>query len=475
MKVPALKSRSLVLRLTAAYLAAAAAVLLVSSLALYWTLASNLAKVELRLLDQKIDLFVEDQASEPGDDEELFKQLSVGSQGHDLQGYWVRFLDQAGRSTFETPGMDRWLPSGSFPQADPGNRARAAKRVVLSDGKVFRLRSAWSTAHGQPQREIQIALDCHGDEELLEEYRGQLLLVVLLGLVILAGLSILIARKGLRPLNDLGTVLRDQSAESLSIPLVASEWPVETLQVIEGYNDLSLRLHDSFKRLSQFSADLAHELRTPIHNLRLQADVILARPRKGADYKKALEAAQEEYGRLTRMTESLLFLARAENGKQVVTLAPLQAKEVLQGAARQFKALAEQKKLKISVQGSGPLFADLSLLQLALGNLLANACAHTPAKGRVLLSVKRLENAWVRLGVKDSGEGIATKDLPHVLDRFFRGDPARSKSEGSGLGLSIVAAIMALHHGKISIESDPGRSTQVWLDFPQRSMGQGAS
>ncbi len=466
MKNPVPKSRSLVLRLTAAYLAAAAAVVLISSLALYWTLSRNLAKVELRLLDQKVDLFVEDQAAEPGDDEELFKQLAVGPQGRDPQEYWVRFVDPSGKALLESPGMATWLPSDSFPQAGMDGIRRVSKRVELPDGKVFRLRSAWSRVQGRQQRGIQIALDCHRDEELLEEYRGQLALVVLVGLLVLAGSSAFIAQKGLQPLNDLGRVLRNQSAESLSVPLVPSEWPKETIQVIEGYNDLSLRLHESFRRLSQFSADLAHELRTPIHNLRLQADVILARPRKGTDYKKALEAAQEEYGRLTRMTESLLFLARAENGKQAMTMAPLNAKEVLQDAARQFRALANGKKLKITVQGTGPLFADLSLLQLALGNLLANACAHTPAKGHVLLSVTRLENGRVRLGVKDSGEGIATKDLPHVLDRFFRGDPARSKTEGSGLGLAIVAAVMALHQGKVQISSTEGHGTQVWLDLP---------
>ncbi len=219
------------------------------------------------------------------------------------------------------------------------------------------------------------------------------------------------------------------------MPLDPQRWPQETRQVVVGFNHLSKRLHASFQRLSQFSADLAHELRTPIHNLRLQADVILARPRKGADYKLALESAQEEYGRLTRMAESLLFLARAENGKQALRLEPLAAREALQGAARPFKALADEKGLKLLVRGQALLMADSGLLQLALSNLLANACAHSRPGGRIVLRAEKLEGGGVRLSVRDGGEGIEVEDLHRVFDRFFRGDPSRSKAEGSRLGL----------------------------------------
>lgn len=462
--------RSLVFRLTAAYLAAAGVVLLVSSLALYWTLARNLSKVELRLLDQKIDLFLSDQAFEPGDDAELFKQLSVGSQPKEPQEYWVRFLDPSGKIMAETPGMSSWLPPESIAPQDLTSGSRMSKRVERGDGGVFKVRSAWSPVEGRQQRGIEIALDCGRDEELLQEYRRRLALVVLLALVFLAACSALIARKGLQPLDELGAVLRSQSAHSLSVPLDPGQWPAETRQVIAGYNDLSQRLHESFLRLSQFSADLAHELRTPIHNLRLQADVILARPRKSVEYRRALEAAQEEYGRLTRMTESLLFLARAENGRQSLVVTPFEARDALRDAALQFKALTGAKGLKVAVQGRGLVHADRSLLQLALGNLLANACAHTQAGGRILLKAERLDPAWIRLSVSDNGDGIPAGDLPKVFDRFFRGDPARSKAEGSGLGLSIVAAIMDLHGGKVQMESKEGRGSTVSLDLPDPAL-----
>jgi len=284
-------------------------------------------------------------------------------------------------------------------------------------------------------------------------------------LVALAGLGILIVKRGLRPLDDLGREIRALNEERLNQPLDQRDWPVETRAVIEGFNDLSGRLHLSFLRLSQFSADLAHELRTPIHNLRLQADVVLARPRKAEEYKLALENAQEEYARLTRMTESLLFLASAENGKQPVSTAEFEVLPHLEAAARRFKALAFEKGLDIVILGDARLTADPQLLQLILENLLANACAYTPAGGRVTMEARATLEA-VQITVSDTGTGIPRPLLERVFDRFFRGDPARVRGEGTGLGLSIVKAAMGLQRGQVKIESDVGRGTKVILRFP---------
>lgn len=461
-----MKGASLVLRLTLSYLAAAATVLLISSLALEWTLARNLAKVELRLLDQKVDLFIQDQALEPSDYSEVFHQLSVAAPGHDPHEYWVRVVDRAGRTLAESPGMAALLPSSSFAEASQDRLGRGHRYFRAADGKLYRLRMAWSTLTGPQRRGIEIALDGERDEALLKEYRGQLALVVLLGLLALGIAGVLIARRGLKPLDDLGRALRAQSAESLAVPLDLGLWPAETRQVIEGYNDLSARLHESFQRLSRFSADLAHELRTPLHNLRLQSDVILSRPRKAADYKLALLNAQDEYARLTRMTESLLFLARAENGRQRVQKSRTDLRAELAAAARLFQAQAAQRGLSLSLSGQASAQADPGLLQMILSNLLANAFAHTPQGGKVRLKVAKLVNGGASITVSDSGAGMDPAELPRVFDRFYRGDPSRARAEGSGLGLSIVKAVMDLHHGSASIHSRKGHGCIVVLEFP---------
>jgi two-component system heavy metal sensor histidine kinase CusS len=462
-------SRSLAFKLTLSYLLAAGLVFLASSLGLYAALAFNVAQMEQRLLDEKVSLFIEDQAREPGDTAELFGQLSSGVGDGQHPEYWVRLLDRAGKTLLETPGMAVELAPERFPLPALTASDQAPLRVRSAGGRALRLRSAWSLGGGAQQKMIQVGLDCQRDRRLLQDFRFWLALIDVLGLLALGGLSLALARRGLRPLDELGRVIGGLSAQSLSVPLDPQRWPRETRALVGGFNGLSARLHASFLRLSQFSADLAHELRTPIHNLSLQADVILARPRKGPEYKQALEAAQEEYARLTRMAESLLFLARAENGKQALEWSTCDAREALEAAERQFRALAAEKRLKLSVQGRGRLRADAGLLQLALGNLLANACAHSPRGGGIILRAEALEGGGLRLSVRDHGPGIPVSERPRVFDRFFRGDPARAQGEGSGLGLAIVAAIMDLHQGRASIASPRGRGAQVQLDFPASS------
>jgi len=458
---------SLAVKLTASYVIASALVLIGSSGTLYWMLSRNLGKVEQRLLSEKIDFFLEDQSSEPDETVELFNQLSAVSTGRWAQHYWVRILDKTGRTLLESRAMGAWLPPELFPVVQPTGVPRTGKRMVLQGGRVVRLGAAWSTAKGPQQgREIQVALDCSRDAALLNDYWAGLVLVVGLSLVALAGLGVLIVRRGLKPLDDLGREIKALNEERLNHPLDRRDWPVETHAVIEGFNDLSGRLHASFRRLSQFSADLAHELRTPIHNLRLQADVILARPREAEEYRLALENALEEYARLTQMTENLLFLARAENGKQSVSMAEFGVRRHLEAAAGRFKALASGKGVAIEILGDAQVTADPNLFQLILENLLANACAHTPAGGNVTLEARTGPRGAIQVSVADTGTGIPPPLLDQVFDRFSRVDPARVRGDGSGLGLSLVKAAMDLHQGQVKIESDIGNGTKVILQFP---------
>ena len=386
---------SLAARLTARFLLASCLIFGASALAVYWILGSGIRATEDRLLAQKIELFVSDQAQEPDDTRELLAQLAPLPPPGQRPAYLARILDPQGRILIQSPGMQAAAPEGYRLQ------------VTRSKG-----------------RELQIALDASGDRALLTQYRKGLTLVVLAGLALLSLLTYFLTRKGLKPLDD------------------------------------------SFGRLSQFSADLAHELRTPIHNLRLQADVVLSRPRKAAEYKEALESALEEYARLTAMAEGLLFMARAEHGKQALQLQKLESGQVFLEMKRRFSALAKSRGLSIAVEGGALIHADPSLLKQALDNLLANACEHTPARGKITLAAAAGPGGGASVTVKDSGRGIPAADLPRVFDRFFRGDASRRKSQGSGLGLSLVKTVMDLHQGEARVESRPGQGATVTLFFP---------
>lgn len=462
--------RSLAATMTAAYLAVAIFVLTGSSLTLYWMLSKNLDEVQTQLLDEKIDFFCQDQALEPADYGDLFRQLSSSGVGKERQQYWIRFLDGSGRTLVETPGMDDLLPAELFQGGNEYGDGRRTRLVTLARGRVYRASSAFKVKTSQGPRGIEIALDCRRDEDLLAEYRQKLGMNTLVTLFILACSGVLVVRLGLRPLNALGTLISAQKSDRLNVPIDPDQWPLETRQVIDGYNEHSKLIHESFRRLSQFSADLAHELRTPLHNLRLQSEIALARPRTSSFYRKALKNAQEEYGRLGRLTEGLLFLARAENGKQEVALTEFSVAEELRMLAKRHKARAAAKGVRLTVAGKGSFRADRPLFQLALDNLVSNAITYTEKGGGIAVKAMRIPDGSMAVRVKDNGIGIGADHKPWIFDRFFRADPSRQRSSGSGLGLSIVKAVMDIHGGTVILESAKGVGTEVVLSFPNQEI-----
>ncbi|HTA17394.1 MAG TPA: histidine kinase dimerization/phospho-acceptor domain-containing protein, partial [bacterium] len=414
-----LAKQSLAAAMTAAYLAVVFFVLLGSSLTLYWMLSKNLNEVQTQLLDEKIDFFCQDQTLEPAGYADLFRQLSSSGVGKERQQYWIRFLDGSGRTLDETPGMIDLLPAELFKGGTEYGDGRTTRLITLGFGRVYRVSSA-QVKTSQGPRGIEIALDCRRDEDLLAEYRGKLGLVTLATLLILSWSGILVVRWGLRPLSGLGSLISAQKSDRLNVPIDPEQWPMEIRQVIDGYNEHSKLIHESFRRLSQFSADLAHELRTPLHNLRLQSEIALARPRKSAFYRKALKNAEEEYERLGRLAEGLLFLARAENGKQEVVPSEFSVPEELRLVARRHKARATAKGLRLTVAGKGSLRADRPLFQLALDNLVSNAISYTEKGGKIAMNAARTPDGSLAVRVKDDGIGIDAEHQPWLFDRFFR-------------------------------------------------------
>ncbi len=173
----------------------------------------------------------------------------------------------------------------------------------------------------------------------------------------------------------------------------------------------------------------------------------------------------EEYERLSRMIDSLLFLARSENAETVLQQAPFSAANETQAVADLFEAAVEEKGVALEIKGDACLKGDAGLFRRALSNLLDNSLRHTPAGGRIVISVRELERDGAEVRVEDTGCGIAAEHLAKVFDRFYRVDPARHQP-GAGLGLSLVKSIVELHGGGVSLQSQPGQGTAVVLRFP---------
>jgi len=314
---------------------------------------------------------------------------------------------------------------------------------------------------------LVVALNRSSTNLMLGQFYRQLVLMLVLGGVITAAIGFAVAYHGLRPLRQIDATASAITADRLNERLDLSRAPDEVLSLGGSFNAMLARLHDSFRRLSEFSSDLAHELRTPINNLLGQTHVALSRPREPREYQDVLESNAEELERLRKMTEDMLFLAKADDPATRLDRQTFEAREEIDKVAEYFAVVAEEKSVQVAVDGHALLFADRRLVQRALNNIFANAVRHAPPGTPVVVTLAAASDGAVTLSVANAGPGIAPEHLPRIFDRFYRTDPSRPDSaESSGLGLAIVRSIMRMHGGRASAASVPGGTTTFSLHFP---------
>ena len=464
------RSWSIAWRLTSLYVLLSATLLIAAALFLYWLLQDNLRHQDNNAVAEEIHVLRVILRERPRDPTVLQQEVRWEGGSSQAPPIYERVLTPAGKVLIQTQGMGRVAPASVFPPPFGVRKhpPSVAELRILSDRRPYRLMSAWAAlgGSGRRQRLLQVALDVAHSEGVLRTYRYALAFVVLAGVFASIGASLVVVRRGMTPLSDITNAARKISATQLHERLRPHRFPVELHRLAEAFNEMLDRLEESFTRLSQFSADLAHELRTPINNLMGEGEVALARPRTPAEYHQVLESSLEEYSRLSRMIDSLLFLARAENQAAPIDLAVLDLRQETEAVREFHEAVAEEQQVRIVCEGAGQVRADPILLRRALSNLLSNALRYTPPGGCIEM-VSSASTAGSDVLVRDSGCGIAAEHLPRLFDRFYRVDKTRSeRSEGAGLGLSIVRSIMALHGGAVTIESTPGTGTVVRLHFP---------
>ncbi|KAI3590590.1 Heavy metal sensor histidine kinase [Cupriavidus sp. U2] len=303
---------------------------------------------------------------------------------------------------------------------------------------------------------------------LLRDYRLKLCIAACLGALGAGLLGYAALHAGMAPLRRIAAGTASVTFASGVLPVDPSRLPAELDELASALQRMIDRLRERYERLSQFSADLAHDFRTPIGNLLGQTQVALSSERSVEEYQALLASNVEEYERLSRMIENMLFLARADNAQVAMHRVELDLPSELARQADYFELLADARGIAIHVDARGTLYADATLFRRALGNLLSNAVHHSPESAVIALR-SRHEAGTVVIEVANHGPGIAPEHLPRLFDRFFRGDPARANSgESSGIGLAIVKTIMELHHGAVQVESVPDDLTTFRLVFPGR-------
>ena len=311
---------------------------------------------------------------------------------------------------------------------------------------------------------LQMAQDRSSDEQVERNF-AVLFVVVLSGSVLASALiAIIVTRRGLQPLRKMAQSLGRIGPDQLKERIGSEGWPRELQPLAMAFDEMFTRLDDSFTRLSQFSADLAHELRTPIANMLGEAQVALTRDRTAVEYRETIESAVAECERLSRIVDNLLFVARVDAAREPIACKWFDAGAAVKKIAAFYQTAADDHHVTISCSGKGQVYADPDLFERAVGNLLDNALRFTAEHGSIRVAVSR-HNSDFEIAVSDNGSGIAAEHLPRVFDRFYRAESSRG-SDGAGLGLALVKSIVDLHGGSAKIDSEVGRGTTVKLIFP---------
>ena len=383
---------------------------------------------------------------------------------------FAEVLDESGARKMATSGTEALLALGPPFPAPSNGPERAEITYWRSSGRSFALTSSWMDLPRMGERRLlRMALERTADELALRRLFGTIFLLVLTGAALSALAAVAITRRSLRPLAVMTSAIRHVEAARLDTRLSSEALPRELEPLAREFDAMQERLRDSFERLSRFSADLAHELRTPVTNLMGEAEVSLSRTRSAEEYRTVLESSLEELGRLSRIIESLLFIARAEKAARIPQPESFDLRRETGAVVEFYDLLATENDLGIEVHGEGRIAGDRALVRRALGNLLSNSIQYTGPGGRIAISIEPSEGE-VRVRVADSGPGIAARHLDRIFDRFYRADEARSQYPGgSGLGLSIVRSIMDLHGGTVTIESVDDGGTVATLTFPRAS------
>jgi two-component system heavy metal sensor histidine kinase CusS len=329
--------------------------------------------------------------------------------------------------------------------------------------------------HDKAAVRVVVQYDSNEERELVRSNIETLFITEMVGILLAAISTYGVTMLGLSPLSRVVTRAEEMSINRLRQPLPKLANSGELLELGQAFNGMLARLDDSFTRLNEFSSNLAHDLRTPLTNLRAAAQVALAQTRAAPEYREVIESSLSEYERLSRMIDDMLFLARAERADLVLSIREFDAAAEAGHVVGFYESLARASNITIDIRGEGFIYADLLLYQRAVSNLLANSIAYAPRHSTIDVECRE-EPGAVMVLLTDRGPGVAPPHAERIFERFYRTGQARQNdiSSGAGLGLAIVKSIMDLHCGSCGVKSDPAIGTTFWLRFVSQEEPTGA-
>jgi heavy metal sensor kinase len=456
---------SIGVRLTIWYLAIFALAQLVFGAGMWFILRHNLFDLVDDGLEEQIDDLKNFLQSQPKDrplaklQEEVNETYAIEHSGEYLEVYAER--DQLiYRSTFLQAHPSVLLP--------PDQVKRPILRSRKIDDRPFRFSFQKMEINGHT---YTVEMGVHADDvvETLHLFRFYLWMFAPVLLLVAAGGGYWLSRRALSPVDSLARTAREISGTNLNRRLQKLDTGDELQRLSDTLNEMLDRIESAFLRITQFTADASHELRTPVSLIRTEAELALRRSRGEAEYKESLRHILLEAERTTALLEQLLSLARTDSGREALHLQPVDLRQTLRTVVDGWQQVATIRNLQFSSSLDAPessVMGDETLLRRLADILLDNAFKYTPSPGSVRLSLEQSANSAV-ITVRDSGVGIAEEEQSKIFERFYRVDKARSRAQGgAGLGLAIAQWIVTQHRGSIRVESQPGSGTTFRVELP---------
>lgn len=464
MKLLVIGSQSITFRLTLLFASVSTAVLLLLGLLIGASVEQHFVEQDMEVLSGKLELTRQALAKVHSrqDLDALPQQLDAALVGH--HGLALVVVAPGGGILFATSGAD--FPKTLLEKPVPPGAGHPTAWKSRENQPLRGISSLVETGiQGEPPAIVAVATDISHHEHFMASFQATLWTFVGLAAVMTGFLGWIAARRGLAPLQSLQREAAGVTANRLHTRLSVEAIPNELAEVAATLNAMLARLEDSFQRLSDFSSDLAHELRTPVSNLLTQTQVTLSKLRTADEYREILSSNAEEFERMARMIADMLFLAKADNGLVVPVQEEVNLAVETQELFDFYEALAEEKYISLTLEGEGSVSGDRLMLRRAISNLLSNAIRHSPPQGWVKVRIASDGQAGTRLTMSNSGTPIPAEHLPRLFDRFYRADASRHRSsEGAGLGLAITKSILAAHGGEITARTGAEQNIfELWL------------
>ncbi len=456
---------SIGVRLTLWYLAFFAVAQLVFGAGMWLILRNNLYDLVDDGLEEQIDDLKNFLQSQPKDrsiaklQEEVNQTYAIEHSGNYLELY-AENGDLIYRSEFLQAHQSAVLPPDQVRQ--PIWRSRKI------EGRHFRFILEKLDVNGHVYT-VEMGIPADDAVDTLHLFRSYLLMFAPLLLLAAAGGGYWLSRRALSPVDALVRTAREVSGTKLHSRLQKLETGDELQRLSDTLNEMLDRIESAFLRITEFTADASHELRTPVSLIRTEAELALRRSRGEAEYKESLRHILLEAERTTGLIEQLLSLARADSGRETLRLQPVDLRQTLRSVVEGWQQMATIRNLQFSASLEVPDFlvlGDETLLRRLADILLDNAFKYTAPPGSVHLSLEAKGDSAV-ITVKDSGVGIAEEEQSKIFERFYRVDKARSRVQGgAGLGLAIAHWIVTQHRGSIGVESRSGDGATFRVELP---------